>query len=61
MAVLFLAIDELESFDKATERMAVAGVEGRQGVLQNAGVLAGEAFADEFFELGDVEIEHFGR
>ncbi len=41
--------------------MAVTGVERGQGVVQNAGVLAGETFADEFFQLGHVQIEHLGH
>ena len=42
------------------EGETVSGVKGRQRILCDAGVLAGESFADEFFQLGHGQIEHLG-
>ena len=61
MAALFLAFDELKRFDDFAEGMGVAGVKGAEGVGQDALVFAGESLANELFELGHVQIEHFGQ
>ena len=60
MAVLFLAVDELERFQHVAERIGVAGMKRRERVVQDARVLAGETFADELFQLRHVQVEHFG-
>ena len=40
--------------------MPVSTVEGGHGVIENAGVLAGETLCDQRFQLGDVQIKHLG-
>ena len=42
------------------ERMAVAGMKGRQRVVHDALVFAAETFADQFLEFRHIQIEHLG-
>ena len=59
MAGPFLAFDESECFQDVVERVAVTRMESGQGIVQDALILAAKAFADELFELGHIQVEHF--
>ncbi|MFM1944074.1 MAG: hypothetical protein RI897_3056 [Verrucomicrobiota bacterium] len=60
-AVPFTAFGEGEDFAEATDGVGVAGVEGEEGVIDDAFVFTGEALSDEEFEFGDIEVEHAGE
>jgi hypothetical protein len=61
MAVLLLALGELEQIRRIAKGIAVSGMKRREGVLEDALILAREAFGDEFLDLGRVQVEHPGH
>jgi len=52
VSVFFWLSTNLKVSKHVAERIRVAGVEGSERVVQDAGVFAGEAFADELSSFG---------
>src|SRR5260370_6022578 len=54
LAGLELAVNELESFENISQRMAVAGMKRSQSIIQHTGIFSTKPFAKQLFQLRHV-------
>ena len=61
MARSLLAFHESIRLEDVVQGVTVAGMKGRQCIVQNALILAAESFRDELLQFGHIQVEQLGH